>query len=324
MASVREKELDSLYKELEAFLGKGAGRPIPQREIVVMPRISTGSLTWDKALGGGIPRGRIIEIFGDESSGKTTMCLSIIANAQKEGLRCAYIDAECSYDTTWAETNGVDTSKMLFEQTVIAEEALKAAYAMAKSGKIQLIVIDSIAALSPKAALEGEIGAANIGLMARLLSQTLPKLAPTCAKHDCTVLMINQVREKIGVQFGSNITTPGGHALKHWASIRIRVYGSDTIKQGDVPIGRKVNMYVQKNKTAPPFQRAAARLYFESGFDLFEEVLDFGIQLDYITKSGAWYSREDTKFQGRKPMVEWLRTQPELVEEIRTKAAEGL
>ncbi len=297
------------------------------KEIEPIDAISTGSLGLDMALGiGGIPKGRIIEIYGPESSGKTTLALQTIASAQKEGAICAFIDAEHALDVYYAKNLGVDVDNLLVSQPDYGEQALEVLETLARSGAVDLIVVDSVAALTPKAELEGDMGDAHVGLQARLMSQALRKLTAILHKMNTTVIFINQIRMKIGTMgYGNPETTTGGNALKFYASVRIDVRKIATLKQGESQIGNRVKAKVVKNKVAPPFRQAEFDIMFGEGISFEGELIDYGVKLDIIDKSGSWYSYGATKLgQGKENAKNALKENPELKEEIEHKIKEAL
>ncbi|MCS7244170.1 MAG: recombinase RecA, partial [Candidatus Calescibacterium sp.] len=293
---------------------------------MVVEAISTGSLCLDLALGvGGFPRGRISEIFGQESSGKTTLALSAIANAQKNGGIAAFIDAEHALDPEYAKKLGVDIDNLYISQPDSGEQALSIVEMLAKSNAVDIIVIDSVAALVPQAEIEGQIGDQFIGLQARLMSQALRRLTSIVGKSKTAVIFINQIREKVGVMFGNPETTPGGRALKFYASVRIELRKIDNIKKGEVSIGARVKAKVVKNKVAPPFKETHFNIIFGKGIDRIGEVADIATDMNIISKSGSWYSFGDEKIgQGRDKLIEYLESNPNLYQEIEKKVLESL
>ena len=328
-ASVREAKLASLKTVLEKMdkaYGKGSVMIMGQHEVEKVEVIPTGSLGLDLALGvGGYPRGRIVEIYGPESSGKTTLTLHAIAEAQKAGGIAAFIDAEHAFDRFYAEKLGVDTDELLIAQPDCGEQALDIADELIRSAAVDLVVIDSVAALTPKAEIEGDMGDNRVGLQARLMSQALRKLTATINKTNTTCIFINQLREKIGVMFGSPETTTGGNALKFYASVRLDIRKSTAIKDGDDIIGNQVRVKVIKNKVAPPFKKAEFDLMFNEGISRVGEILDLGVEYGILTKSGSWFSYEGTKLaQGRDAAKNVLRDNPDLAEEIENKIMEVL
>jgi recombination protein RecA len=323
----KKKALELAIKQIDKSFGKGTLMRLGDKEIEPIESISTGSLGLDMALGiGGIPRGRIVEIYGPESSGKTTLALQAIASAQKDGLICAFIDAEHALDVYYAKNLGADIDNLLISQPDFGEQALEILETLARSGAVDLIVVDSVAALTPKAEVEGDMGDAHVGLQARLMSQALRKLTATLHKMNTTVIFINQIRMKIGTMgYGSPETTTGGNALKFYASVRIDVRKIATLKQGDTQIGNRVKAKVVKNKVAPPFRQAEFDIMFGEGISYEGELLDYGVKLDIIDKSGAWYSYGATKLgQGKENAKKTIKENPELREEIEAKIKEAL
>ncbi len=322
--SERQKALDVALHQIERQFGKGSIMKLGEATPVNVSVISTGSLALDLALGvGGIPRGRIVEVYGPESSGKTTLALHLIAEAQKAGGIAAFIDAEHAQDPVYAKRLGVDIDNLLISQPDMAEQALEIAEALVRSGAVDVIVIDSVAALVPRAEIEGEMGDAHVGLQARLMSQALRKLTGAISKSRTTVLFTNQIREKVGVMFGSPETTPGGRALKFYASVRMDIRRIDSIKQGTDVMGNRTRVRVVKNKVAPPFREAEFDIMYGEGISRVGDVLDIGANLDIVNKSGAWYSYGDIRLgQGRENSKQFLRENPELAIEIESKIRE--
>ena len=313
------KALEMALNQIERQFGKGSimrlGEVASNLQLEV---ISTGSLALDIALGvGGVPRGRIIEIFGPESSGKTTVALHIIAEAQKKGGTAAFIDAEHALDPYYARNLGVDIDNLLVSQPDTGEQALEIAEALVRSGAVDVVVVDSVAALVPRAEIEGEMGDAHVGLQARLMSQALRKLAGSISKSKTVAIFINQLREKVGVMFGNPETTPGGRALKFYASVRLDVRRIETIKQGSDMIGNRTRVKVVKNKVAPPFKQADFDIMYGEGISREGSIVDLGVDLNIIQKSGAWYSYGDERLgQGRENVKEFLKNHPEITGEI--------
>lgn len=332
MAAEKDPRLDKLKSltlaldRLEKEHGKGIVMKMTDRANVQIPAISTGSLGLDLALGiGGVPRGRIVEIYGPESSGKTTMAMHMIAEAQKSGGIAAYIDAEHAFDSTYAEKLGIDLDNMLISQPDHGEQALEIADSLIRSGAIDIIVIDSVAALVPKAELEGDMGDSKMGLQARLMSQALRKLTANINKSHCVCIFINQLRDKIGVMFGSPETTTGGNALKYYASVRLDIRRIAQIKDGDEVQGNRTRVKVVKNKVAPPFRQAEFDIIYGEGISKAGEVLDLGAEHDIVVKSGAWYSYNGEKLgQGRDNVRSLLKDNPELLSEIEQKVRQKL
>jgi recombination protein RecA len=317
----RKRALDTAIAQIEKQFGKGSIMKLGEaasRNIDVIP---TGSLSLDLALGiGGIPRGRVIEIYGPESSGKTTLTLHIMAQAQKMGGVAAMIDAEHALDPVYARKLGVDIDNLLISQPDHAEQALEIAEHLVRSGAVDVVVVDSVAALVPRAEIEGEMGDAHVGLQARLMSQALRKLTGAISKSNSTVIFTNQLREKVGVMFGNPETTPGGRALKFYASIRLDIRRVEMIKQNNEAVGNRTRVRVLKNKLAPPFQEAEFDIMYGEGISHTGDVLDIAAKLDIVNKSGAWYSYGDMRLgQGRENAKDFLRQNPELCEEIERK-----
>ena len=298
--------------------GEGSIMRMGDRVATPIDGISTGSLGLDLSIGGkGLPRGRVIEVFGPESSGKTTLTLHVVAHAQKQGGVCAFIDAEHALDPQYAKRLGVDLDSLLISQPDNGEQALDICETLAKSGAIDVIVIDSVAALVPRAEIEGEMGDSFVGLQARLMSQALRKLTAVTAKTKTTLIFINQIREKIGVMFGSPETTTGGRALKFYSSVRIDIRRIGQIKDGDLPIGARTKATVVKNKVAPPFKKCEFDILFAEGINRLGEVLDLGVESGFLKRSGTWISHGDTRLgQGREKAREFLKENPELAQEI--------
>ncbi len=324
MAEPQSKELKNVLSQIEKDIGKGAIMQLGESSALDVQGISTGALSLDIALGGrGLPRGRIIEIFGPESSGKTTIALHAVAQAQKQGGVAAYIDAEHALDPGWAKRLGVDLESLLVSQPGHAEEALRIAEMLVKSNAVDMIVIDSVAALVPKAEVDGEIGDTHVGIQARLMSQALRILNPTIARTKTCIIFINQIRQKIGVMFGNPETTSGGLALKFYSSVRLDIRKVTSIKEGDETIGSRVKVRVVKNKVAPPFRLAEFDLMHDHGISREGDLLDLGIEDKLIEKSGAWISYGDLRLgQGRENAKQYLRDNPALVDEISSKILE--
>lgn len=328
MASEKDAKLKALkltLDKLDKAYGKGTVMKMGDSAVEEIDAISSGSLGLDLALGvGGYPRGRIIEIYGPESSGKTTLTIHAIAEAQKAGGIAAFIDAEHAFDRFYAEKLGVDIDNLIISQPDHGEQALEIADNLIRSGAIDIIVIDSVAALTPKSEIEGEMGDSKMGLHARLMSQALRKLTSTISKTNCTVIFINQLREKIGVMFGNPETTTGGNALKFYASVRLDIRRSTQIKDSNSNVvGNKTRVKVVKNKVAPPFQTAEFDIMYGEGISKVGEILDIGVEHEIIKKSGSWFSYDDSKLgQGRDAVKAILTDNPELLEEIETKILE--
>ncbi len=324
MSEVNKEKLKALQmamEKLEKTYGKGAVMKLGDNAVEAMEVIPSGSVGLDSALGiGGYPKGRIIEIYGPESSGKTTLAIHAIAEAQKQGGICAIIDAEHAFDKFYAEALGVDTENLLISQPDNGEQALEIADNLIRSGAIDLIVIDSVAALTPRSEIEGEMGDSNVGVQARLMSKALRKLTASISKTNCCCIFINQLREKIGVMFGNPETTTGGNALKFYASVRLDIRRSTQIKDGENAIGTRTKVKVVKNKVAPPFRQAEFDIIYGQGISLLGEIIDMGVDHNVIKKSGSWFSYGDTKLgQGRDAVKQLLEDNPELKEEIEAK-----
>jgi len=327
MDANKQKSLDLALKQIDKAFGKGALMRLGDKEIEPIESISTGSIGLDLALGiGGVPKGRVIEIYGPESSGKTTLTLQITAECQKEGGVCAFIDAEHALDIGYAKNLGVDVENLLVSQPDYGEQALDIVETIARSGAVDLIVIDSVAALTPKVELEGEMTDQQVGVQARLMSKALRKLTGVLHKMNCTVIFINQIRMKIGMMgYGSPETTTGGNALKFYASVRIDIRRIATLKQAESPIGNRTKAKIVKNKVAPPFKQAEFDIMFGEGISKFGELVDYGVKLDIIDKSGAWFSYEDKKLgQGREKVKEAFREDPLLAAEIEEKIKQAM
>ncbi len=315
------KILQSTLDKIEKNYGKGSIMKLGDRPDETFEAISTGSISLDAALGiGGFPKGRIIEIYGPESSGKTTLAIHAIAEAQKKGGIAAFIDAEHAFDPIYARKLGVDIDNLLVSQPDNGEQALEIADNLIRSGAIDIIVIDSVAALTPKAEIDGEMGDSKVGLHARLMSQALRKMTSTISKTGCCCIFINQLREKIGVMFGNPETTTGGNALKFYASVRLDIRRIQAIKDGDQNIGNRVKVKVVKNKVAPPFRTCEFDLMFGEGISKYGEIVDLGVDCGVIKKSGSWFSYGESKLaQGREGVKSLLRDNPELCEELEAK-----
>lgn len=322
----KRKALSMTMQHLEKDFGAGAIMRLGDDKVQDVEAISTGSIGLDFALGvGGIPRGRVTEIYGPESSGKTTLAIHVIAEAQKQGGICAIIDAEHAFDRFYAEKLGVDVNNLWIAQPDNGEQALDIAEQLINSGAIDVLVVDSVAALTPKAELDGEMGEKNVGLHARLMSQAMRKLTSTIARTRTCCIFINQLREKIGVMFGNPETTTGGNALKFYASVRLDIRPSTLIKDGDETVGRLVKVKVVKNKVAPPFRKAEFDIMFGEGISRSGEILDLAVELGFVKKSGAWFSYEGKKLgQGRDAVKRVIQDNPELMEELDKKVREHL
>ena len=327
MDANKEKALAAALGQIERQFGKGTVMRMGDGLRDKIPCYSTGSLGLDIALGiGGLPQGRVVEVYGPESSGKTTLTLSAIAQAQKTGATCAFIDAEHAFDRFYAEKLGVDLENLIISQPDNGEQALEIADNLVRSGAIDIVVIDSVAALTPRSEIEGEMGDSKMGLHARLMSQALRKLTSNISKTNCTVIFINQLREKIGVMFGNPETTTGGNALKFYASVRLDIRRSTQIKDtnGNV-LGNKTRVKVVKNKVAPPFKVSEFDIMYSKGISKMGEIIDLGVDNDIIDKSGSWFSYGETKLgQGRDSVKNILKDNPELCDEIEAKIVEAI
>jgi len=324
--SAKLKALELTLGKLEKSYGKGVVMKLGDRVVEDIEAIPTGSIGLDLALGiGGYPRGRVIEIYGPESSGKTTLTIHAIAEVQKQGGIAAFIDAEHAFDAAYAKNLGVDVDNLYISQPDNGEQALEIADHLISSGAVDLVVIDSVAALTPKSEIEGEMGDSKMGLHARLMSQALRKLTATISKTQCTVIFINQIRMKIGVMFGNPETTTGGNALKFYSSIRLDIRRIGAIKNGEDIIGNRTRVKVVKNKVAPPFRKVEFDIMFGEGISRSGEVLDKAVDLDVVNKAGSWFSYDDTKLgQGRDAVKQMIADNPELALEIETKIKEAL
>ena len=317
----KDKALDAALSQIERAFGKGSIMRLGQQSNIDIEAISTGSLGIDIALGiGGLPKGRIIEIFGPESSGKTTLALSVIAQAQKKGGTCAFIDAEHALDPSYAKKIGVDIDNLLISQPDAGEQALEIADTLVRSGAIDVLVVDSVAALVPKAELEGEMGDSHMGLQARLMSQALRKLTSTVSRSNTLIIFINQIRMKIGVMFGNPETTTGGNALKFYASVRIDIRRTGSIKDKEDVIGSQTRVKIVKNKVAPPFKVVDFDIMYGKGISKTGELIDLGVKAGIIEKAGAWFSYKGDKIgQGRENAKIFLKEHPEIADEIENK-----
>lgn len=318
MAMDKKKALETALEQIEKQYGKGAVMRLGENVAMNVDAISTGSLTLDLALGiGGVPRGRIIEVYGPESSGKTTLALHIIAEAQKAGGEAAFIDVEHALDPVYARALGVDIDSLLVSQPDTGEQALEIAEALVRSGAIDIIVVDSVAALAPRMEIEGDMGDAFVGLQARLMSQAMRKLSGAIGKGNCVAVFINQLREKVGQMYGSPEVTPGGRALKFYSSVRIDVRRIETLKNGGEMIGNRTRAKVVKNKLAPPFREAEFDIMYGEGISKMGELVDMGIKLDLVQKAGAWISMGDIRLgQGRDNAKKFLAENPDLAEKL--------
>jgi len=316
---VRAESLDRTVQQIEKTFGKGAIMRMDENALARVPGISTGTIALDLALGGkGMPVGRIIEIYGPESSGKTTLALTVAAHAQKKDGVAAFIDAEHALDPSWARRLGVNIDDLLVSQPDTGEQALEICEMLVRSNAVNIIIIDSVAALVPRAEIEGEMGQSHVGLQARLMSQALRKLTGAIAKSNCTVVFINQIREKIGVMFGSPETTAGGRALKFYASIRVDIRRISAIKEGDKNVGNRVRARVVKNKLAPPFRDAEFDIMFDEGISTSGDLLDLAVESNVVQKAGAWFSYGEVRLgQGRENSKRFVRENPDLMTEIR-------
>ncbi len=324
----RAESLKRTIGQIEKSFGKGSIMRLDENAHLSIPGIETGALSLDLALGGrGFPSGRVIEVFGPESSGKTTLSLHTIASVQKSGGVAAFIDAEHALDPTWAKLLGVNIDDLLVSQPDSGEQALEICEMLVRSGGVDIVVIDSVAALTPRAEIEGEMGDTHVGLQARLMSQALRKLTGAISKSHCTVLFINQIREKIGVMFGSPETTSGGRALRFYASVRVDIRRIGALKEGDKHIGNRVRTKIVKNKVAPPFRQTEFDIMFDEGISVVGDLIDLAVTDEIVEKSGAWFSYGDVRLgQGRENSKRFLKENPELIAEIKGKilAARGI
>ena len=316
--SDKSKALSAALSQIERQFGKGSVMRMGDRKRERMPSISTGSLGLDIALGiGGLPKGRIVEIYGPESSGKTTLTLSVIAQAQKKGATCAFVDAEHALDPDYAEKLGVNVDDLIVSQPDTGEQALEITDMLVRSGAVDVVIVDSVAALVPKAEIEGEMGDTHVGLQARLMSQALRKITGNVKNANTLVVFINQIRMKIGVMFGNPETTTGGNALKFYSSVRLDIRRIGAVKQGDEVTGNETRVKVVKNKVSPPFRQAEFQILYGQGINQLGEVLDLGVQQGLVDKSGAWYAYKGDKIgQGKQNACEYLRENPAIAEEI--------
>ena len=322
----KEKALATALEQIEKQYGKGAVMRLGQNSTLQVEAISTGSISLDAALGiGGLPRGRIVEIYGPEASGKTTLALHAVAEAQKTGGEAAFIDVEHALDPVYAQALGVDVDSLLVSQPDTGEQALEIAEALIRSGAIDMVVIDSVAALVPRAEIEGEMGDSHVGLQARLMSQAMRKLAGAVSKSNCIAIFINQLRLKVGVVYGNPEVTAGGNALKYYASVRLDVRRTETLKAGNAFVGSHTRVKVVKNKVAPPFKEAEFDVMYGKGISKEGELLDIGAKFDIVKKSGAWFGYKDLRLgQGRDNAKEYLASHPELAKEIEQQIREKL
>ena len=320
-ASDKKKALETAMAQIERTYGKGSIMRLGENVDVMVEAVPTGSLSLDLSLGiGGLPKGRIIEIYGPESSGKTTLALHVVAEAQKLGGEVAFIDAEHALDPTYARALGVDIDSMLIAQPDTGEQGLEICEALVRSGAIDVVVVDSVAALTPRAEIEGDMGDSHVGLLARLMSQALRKLAGSIAKTNCIVIFINQLREKVGVMYGNPEVTTGGRALKFYSSVRIDVRRVEALKNGSEIIGNRTRAKIVKNKVAPPFREAEFDIMYGEGISKIGELLDIGVKLDLVQKAGSWFAMGEMRLgQGRDAAKEFLKENPDIAEELETK-----
>jgi recombination protein RecA len=321
MDTNKEKALAAALAQIDRQFGKGTVMRLGDREKVSIPSISTGSLGLDVALGiGGLPRGRIVEIYGPESSGKTTLTLQVIAEAQKAGGTCAFVDAEHALDPIYAEKLGVNVDDLIISQPDTGEQALEVADMLVRSGAVDVLVVDSVAALTPKAEIEGEMGDHHVGLQARLMSQALRKITGNIKNANCLAIFINQIRMKIGVMFGNPETTTGGNALKFYSSVRLDIRRIGAVKDGDEVVGSDTRVKVVKNKVAPPFKQTEFQIMYGQGINRMGEIIDYSVKLGYVEKAGAWYSYQGDKIgQGKANAMQYLREHPEVATLLESK-----
>jgi recombination protein RecA len=326
MDANKEKALQAALSQIERQFGKGTVMRMGDKEQVAIPAISTGSLGLDVALGiGGLPKGRIIEIYGPESSGKTTLTLQVIAEAQRAGGTCAFIDAEHALDPIYATKLGVNVEDLIVSQPDTGEQALEVTDMLVRSGAVDVLVVDSVAALTPRAEIEGEMGDHHVGLQARLMSQALRKITGNIKNANCLVIFINQIRMKIGVMFGNPETTTGGNALKFYASVRLDIRRIGAVKEGEEVIGSETRVKVVKNKVAPPFKQAEFQILYGSGINRMGEVIDYGVKLGLIDKAGAWYAYQGNKIgQGKNNVMKYLQENPVIAQELEQKVRNEL
>ncbi|MEM8495305.1 MAG: recombinase RecA [Planctomycetota bacterium] len=324
-SGTREKALDQAMSQIERAFGKGSIMRMDADATLDVEGISTGALSLDLALGGkGLPRGRVVEIYGPESSGKTTLTLHVVAEAQKSGGVAAFIDAEHALDPSWARRLGVNLDELLVSQPDTGEQALEICELLVRSNAVDVIVVDSVAALIPRAEIEGEMGDSHVGLQARLMSQALRKLTGAISRSKCVVIFINQIREKIGVMFGNPETTPGGRALKFYSSVRIDIRRTASIKDGDTAVGNRTRAKVVKNKIAPPFKQAEFDIMFNEGISASGDLIDLGVAEGVVQKSGAWFSFGEVRLgQGREKAKEFIRENQDLFSEIKKQVLEA-
>lgn len=321
MDANKEKALQAALSQIERQFGKGTVMRMGDKERVNVPAISTGSLGLDVALGvGGLPRGRIVEIYGPESSGKTTLTLQVIAEAQRKGGTCAFVDAEHALDPIYAEKLGVNVDDLIVSQPDTGEQALEVADMLIRSGAVDVLVVDSVAALTPKAEIEGDMGDHHVGLQARLMSQALRKITGNIKNANCLAIFINQIRMKIGVMFGNPETTTGGNALKFYSSVRLDIRRIGSVKEGDEVVGSETRVKVVKNKVAPPFKQTEFQILYGQGINRLGEVLDYGVKLGMIDKAGAWYSYQGDKIgQGKQNAIQYLKEHRDLAEDLEAR-----
>jgi recombination protein RecA len=321
MDANKEKALQAALAQIERQFGKGTVMRMGDKEQLAIPAISTGSLGLDVALGiGGLPKGRIIEIYGPESSGKTTLTLQVIVEAQRQGGNCAFIDAEHALDPVYAAKLGVNVDQLIVSQPDTGEQALEVTDMLVRSGAVDVLIVDSVAALTPRAEIEGEMGDHHVGLQARLMSQALRKITGNIKNANCLVIFINQIRMKIGVMFGNPETTTGGNALKFYASVRLDIRRIGAVKEGEEVIGSETRVKVVKNKVAPPFKQAEFQILYGSGINRLGEVVDYGVKLGLIDKAGAWYSYQGNKIgQGKNNVMKFLQENPAVAQELEQK-----
>lgn len=326
MDSNKDKALQAALTQIERQFGKGTVMRMGDKERVRIPAISTGSLGLDVALGiGGLPRGRIVEIYGPESSGKTTLTLQVIAEAQRKGGICAFVDAEHALDPVYAEKLGVNVDELIISQPDTGEQALEVADMLVRSGAVDVLIVDSVAALVPRAEIEGEMGDTHVGLQARLMSQALRKLTGNIKNTNTLCVFINQIRMKIGVMFGSPETTTGGNALKFYSSVRLDIRRIGSVKEGDEIVGNETRVKVVKNKVAPPFKQTEFQILYGQGINRLGEVIDYGVKLGLVDKAGAWYSYKGDKIgQGKANAAKYLIEYPEVAKEIETQLRKEL
>jgi recombination protein RecA len=321
MDANKEKALNAALAQIDRQFGKGTVMRMGDKEKVSIPSISTGSLGLDVALGiGGLPRGRIVEIYGPESSGKTTLTLQVIAEAQKNGGTCAFVDAEHALDPIYAEKLGVNVEELIISQPDTGEQALEVADMLVRSGAVDVLVVDSVAALTPKAEIEGEMGDHHVGLQARLMSQALRKITGNIKNAGCLAIFINQIRMKIGVMFGNPETTTGGNALKFYSSVRLDIRRIGAVKEGDEVVGSETRVKVVKNKVAPPFKQTEFQIMYGTGINRLGEIIDYGVKLGLIEKAGAWYSYQGDKIgQGKANSIQYLKEHSDIAEFLESK-----